>query len=228
MKEYFESTGNPRDLTIVIAAGHGIYDRKSYLDKLAIDGLFKSIIAGHLRSMLSIADMVSKEKVEAYNIPMGIISQMFRAMAGRKPGIISKVGLKTFVDPRLEGGKLNSISHKNYVELMKIDNEEYLFYKAFPIDCAVIRGTTADPEGNITFEKEAVFLDALSMAQAARANGGKVIVQVERLTSKLALPYNVKIPGLIVDAVIVDPNQKQSYYEGFNPYYRGDVLMPES
>lgn len=228
LKECFEKTGKPNDLTIVIAAGHGIYDHEKYLNKLAIEGLFSKIIAGHLRSMLSIADMVAKEKVEAYNIPMGIISQMFRAMAGRKPGIISKVGLKTFVDPRLEGGKLNSISKKDYVELMNIEGEDYLFYKAFPVDFSVIRGTTADPYGNITMEKEAVFLDALSMAQAAKANGGKVIVQVERLSAKPAKPTEVKIPGVIVDAVIVAPDQRQSYYEEYSPYYTGEVLMPDS
>ncbi len=228
LRALYLETGTPKGLTLVIAAGQGIYDKKSYLDKLALDGLFTKIIAGHYRSMLTLADMVAQEKIEAYNIPMGIISQMFRAMAGRKPGIISKIGLKTFCDPRLEGGKLNSLSKDNYVELMHIDNEEYLFYKAFPIDYAVIRGTTADPAGNITMEKEAVILDGLSMAQAAKANGGKVIVQVERLSTKYAVPKDVKIPGIIVDAIIIDPQQRQSFYEVYNPNYTGETKVPKS
>jgi propionate CoA-transferase len=226
LRDLYLSTGTPKNLTLVIAAGQGIYDKKSYLDKLALDGLFTKMIAGHYRSMLSIADMVVQEKIEAYNIPMGIISQMFREMAGRKPGIISKIGLKTFCDPRLQGGRLNALSKEHYVELMNIGDEEYLFYKAFPIDYAIIRGTTADPAGNITMEKEAVILDGLSMAQAAKANGGKVIVQVERLSEHPAVPKEIKIPGIIVDAIIVDPDQRQSFYEEYNSCYTGETRVP--
>ncbi|MCF7939998.1 MAG: acyl CoA:acetate/3-ketoacid CoA transferase [Spirochaetia bacterium] len=227
IKERFEAEQEPRDLTLVVAAGQGIYDRVSFIDQISLDGLFTKVIAGHYRSMLTLADMGAAEKIEAYNIPMGVISQMFRAMAGRKPGLLTKVGLKTFCDPRREGGKLNSISKDEMVSLYEIDGEEYLFYKAFPLDYALIRGTTVDPRGNITMEKEAVFLDALSMAQAVKANGGKVIVQVERCSSMPAKPSEVKIPALLVDAVVVEPNQKQTHFEVFNPYYTGDIRMPE-
>jgi propionate CoA-transferase len=228
LRERFLETGEPKGLTLVCAAGQGIYDRKSYIDQISLDGLFTKVIAGHFRSMLTLADMVAQEKVEGYNLPMGVISQMFREMAGRKPGLVTRVGLKTFVDPRLGGGRLNSISKESYVELMKFGGEEFLFYRAFPIDVALIRGTTADPEGNITMEREAVFLDAFSMAQAAKANGGIVIVQVERLSDKPARPKEVKIPGVLVDAVVVAPEQRQTHFEVFNPHYTGDSHMPES
>lgn len=227
LRKRFLETGEPRGLTLVCAAGQGIYDRKSYIDQISLDGLFTRVIAGHYRSMLTIADMVAEEKIEGYNLPMGVISHMFREMAGRKPGLITRVGLKTFVDPRIGGGRLNSISLDSLVELMVIDGVEYLFYRAFPLDVAIIRGTTADPSGNITMEKEAVFLDAMPMAQAARANGGKVIVQVERLSDRPARPKDVKIPGILVDAVMVAPEQRQTHFEVFNPNYCGDSRIEE-
>ncbi len=228
IKERFDAEQEPRDLTLVVAAGQGIYDRKSYIDQISMEGLFTKVIAGHYRSMLTIADLGAQEKLEAYNIPMGVISQMFRAMAGKKPGILTKVGLKTLCDPRLEGGRLNSISKDSMIELFKTGGEEYLFYKAFPLDYALLRGTTADPNGNITMVKEAVFLDALSMAQAAKTNGGKVIVQVERLSDMPANPRDVKIPGLLVDAIVVAPDQKQTHFEVYNPYFTGEMRMEES
>jgi propionate CoA-transferase len=227
LHDRFLETGHPKGLTLVCAAGQGIYDRKSYIDQISLDGLFTRVIAGHYRSMLTLADMVAADKIEGYNIPMGVISQMFREMAGRKPGILTKVGIKTFVDPRFGGGRLNSISSDTMVEIMTIDGEEYLFYRAFPIDVALLRGTTADPGGNITMEKEAVFLDALSMAQAAHANGGKVIVQVERLSDRPAKPKDVKVPGILVDAITVAPEQRQTYFEVYNPFYTGDARMSE-
>lgn len=222
IRDRFLTQSEPRDLTLVVAAGQGIYDRTSYIDKIGFEGLFTKVIAGHYRSMLTLADLGAQNKLEAYNIPMGIISQMFRAMAGRKPGILSKIGLKTLCDPRREGGRLNEVSKDSLVELMNIDGEEYLFYKAFPIDVALIRGTSIDPNGNITMEKEAVFLDALSMAQAAKANGGKVIVQVERVTDRIAKPSEVKIPALLVDAYVLAPDQRQTHFEVYNPYYTGE------
>lgn len=225
IKERFELEQEPKNLTLIVAAGQGIYDRKSFIDQISFEGLFTKVIAGHYRSMLTLADMGAEEKIEAYNVPMGVISQMFRAMAGKKPGILTKVGLKTFCDPRREGGRLNSISHDEMVKLYEIEGEEYLFYKAFPIDVALIRGTTADCEGNITMEKEAAFLDALSMAQAAKANGGKVIVQVERLSDSPAKPSDVKIPAILVDAIVVAPDQKQTYFEVYNPYYTGEKRL---
>jgi propionate CoA-transferase len=228
LRERFLETGEPHGLTLVVAAGQGIYDRKSYIDQISLDGLFTKVIAGHYRSMLTLADMVAEEKIEGYNLPMGVISQMFREMAGRKPGLLTKVGLKTFVDPRIGGGRLNAISKDSLVQLMTIDGEDYLFYKAFPLDIALIRGTTADPDGNITMEKEAVFLDATSMAQAARANNGTVIVQVERVSDQPAKPKDVKIPGILVDAVVVAPEQRQTYFEVYNPTYTGDVRLPDA
>lgn len=227
IEERFLATGEPRDLTMVFASGQGQNIRFEYIDHLGHEGLIKKVISGHWALMPEIRDMAARNEIEAYNLPQGVICHLYRACAGKKPGVITKIGLHTFIDPRGGGGRLNEVSKESWVELMVLNGEEYLFYKTPQINVAIVRGTTADPNGNITSEKECLIVDALHIAQAAKANNGKVIVQVERLTTIPANPHEVVIPGVLVDAVVLAPDQKQTILETYNPAYSGEIRIPE-
>jgi propionate CoA-transferase len=168
----------------------------------------------------------AENEFAAYNLPQGVISHLYRAAAGRKPVVVSRVGLKTFVDPRNGGGRLNDKAREDLVELVTIDGREYLQYKPPRIDVCFIRGTTADSMGNITVEKEAAYIDALQLAMAVKAYNGKVIVQVERVTNQISNCRQILIPGISVDYIVVDPEQRQTYIEPFNPVYSGQCVMP--
>ncbi len=224
--ERFAGQGTPRGLTLLHATGLGDQDTIG-TDYLAQKGLVKRDIAGHLGMAPKMARMIYENEIEGYNLPQGVISHLYGAIAGRKPGVITKVGLHTFVDPRLEGGKVNAAAQDDLVQVVELLGEEWLFYPRVPIDVAIVRGTTADTKGNVVTDQEPAILEGISIAQAARACGGIVIAQVKHLAEAGTLdPRNVKIPGIYVDYIVVDETQKQTVLGEHNRSFSGEVKIP--
>lgn len=225
----FLETGHPRDLTVMFSAGVGDGTPDLGLNHMGHEGLLKRIIGGHWGLIPTFQKLVFENKVEGYNLPLGTISLMFREIAGHRPGVITKIGLKTFIDPRLEGAKMNERTKEDLVELINMDGEEWLRYKSFPLDIALIRGTYADEDGNCSMCKEAATLDSISIAQAVKNSGGKVILQVEKIVERGSLkPMDVKIPGIYVDAIVVakPENHWQTYSDPYNPSFCGEIRVP--
>ncbi|MFZ5644738.1 MAG: acyl CoA:acetate/3-ketoacid CoA transferase [Bacillota bacterium] len=229
IEKRFLKTGSPKYLTVMNCAGCG--DGKDRgMNHFGNEGMVRKVYCGHIGLAPKLGRLVAENKAEGYCVPQGVTVHILRAIAGKKPGVLTHVGLRTFADPRLEGCKTNAISHEEVVRLLNIDEKDYLFYKAFPIDVALIRGTTSDERGNITMEKEALFLEQLLMAQAAKNSGGIVIAQVERIAKYGTLrPKEVKVPGVFVDYVVTasPENHCQSFaYDTYNESWSGELKIP--
>lgn len=230
IKEEFLETGRPNDLTVIFAAAQGDSGEKG-LNHLGEEGLIKKIVGGHFGLVPRIQTLITENKISAYNLPQGVISHLYRDIAAGKPGVISDVGISTFVDPRVEGGKLNQRAEAegDIVEVIELKGKEMLFYPSIPIDVSVIRASYADTNGNCTFQREGTIADAISMAQAAKNSGGKVIVQVEKLVDYPSLdPRLIKLPGIYVDAIVVasPENHRQTFTTAYNPAYCGEIRVP--
>ena len=228
LERRFLATGEPKNLTLLFASGIGD-GRDQGVNHLAHEGLLRRVIAGHWGLIPKLQKLAFEEKIEAYNFPQGVIARLFRDIAAHVPRTITRVGLGTFADPRDRGGRINAVTTEDLVEVISFDNKEYLAYKTLPVQVALLRGTTADMDGNITMEKEALTLEVLSAAMAAKNSGGFVIVQVERIAERRALDARrVKIPGILVDCVVVakPENHWQTYGTPYNPAYSCEFRVP--
>ena len=229
LEKRFMETGEPKNLTYIYAAGQGNRDGRGS-DHFAHEGMVKRVIAGHWNMAPNLGQLAMDNKIEAYNIPQGVLCHMYRDVAAHRIGTVTHVGLHTFADPRIEGGKLNSKTTEDLVEVINIFGQERLIYKTQPIDVALIRATFADENGNISMHKEVCPCDATAMAQAARNSGGKVIVQVERVVKAGSIDPNlVKIPGILVDAVVVSTPEEhqQCFNKEYDPTLTGEAYAPD-
>jgi acyl CoA:acetate/3-ketoacid CoA transferase len=226
----FETEGHPRGLTALlpIAAGD-MYGIKG-IDHLALKGLLKRAIAGSYPSGPSSMEspliwrMIAANEVEAYNVPSGILFDMHREVAQRRAGVMTRIGLHTFVDPRLQGCRMNEAAREPIVKLIEVDGSEYLHFPNIVPQVAIIRGTTADEIGNISMEHEGAYLGVLDLALAARNCGGIVIAQVKRLTARGSIPMQrAYVPSTLVDYVVVDPEQMQATETRYDPAISGEV-----
>jgi propionate CoA-transferase len=222
----FLAEGKPQGLTSVSVVGVG--DRAELgASHLAHEGLLKRAITSALVDSPGLVRLAAANRIEAYTLPRGVLSQLMRDMAAGRPGLLTKTGLHTFVDPRQQGARQSPCTPPDFVEVVNLAGEEWLFFKPVPVSVAFLRGTTADEDGNVTMEQEAVFGEMLAMAQAARCVGGIVVVQVKRMARRGTLPAkDVKIPGILVDFVVVDPEQRQTYATDYDPSYSGELRIP--
>lgn len=232
-KRYVQ-TKSPSDLTVVLPIAVGDSAGLAGLEHMAHEGMIKRLVGGSYvvggrNANLKINQMIFDNEVEAYNFPQGVLMHLMRDIAAKKPGVITKVGLGSFVDPEYGGGKLNERTKEDLVRHIKIEDEDYLLYKSFPINVAIVRATTADEHGNLSFEKEAAYLGVLHQAMAAHNSGGIVIAQVERVVKGDTIPlHNVKVPGLLVDAVVVATDQQQCTQTSYDPVLSGEIKVPNS
>jgi propionate CoA-transferase len=223
----FVATGSPRGLSLFFAAGQG--DGKDRgLNRLGHEGLLDRVIGGHWGLIPKVAKLATDGLIEGWNLPQGVISHLYRDIAAGKPGHLSRVGLGTFVDPRLEGGRINDQTPEGLVQVMSVAGEDLLFYPARPLNVAFLRGTSADPSGNISMEREALVIDSLAQAMAVKNSGGVVIVQVERMVARHGLnPRDVVIPGALVDAVVLSTpeNHHQTFATPYSHAFSGQFRV---
>jgi propionate CoA-transferase len=228
IEKRFLETGKPEGLMVVHASGIGDWKTRG-MQHFAHEGLVRRWMGGHTGLAPDFARMILESELEAYCLPQGTVAQLWREIASKRPGVITKTGLHTFIDPRVEGGKLNSVTKEDYVKVIELDGQEWMFYPTFPVDVAIIRGSVGDERGNLTMNLEGGFAECLPLAQAAKNSGGIVIAQVEYLAQGETLPpRHVRVPGVLVDYVVVakPENHWQSAATYFNPAFAGTVRVP--
>lgn len=229
IKQSFLDTGHPRNLTVYCSTGVGNFKDRG-LHHFAVEGLLKRYVGGHYAVVgADMTKLAVENRMEAYNLPQGVLALIPRNIAGRRPGFISKVGIGTFVDPRIEGGKLNTKATEDLVKVIELEGEEWLYYKLPKINVSIIRGSVADEHGNITLHREGILVETTSVAQAAKASGGIVIAQVEHIVKAGTLhPKDVKVPGILVDYIVVakPENHFQTMGTYFNHAFAGDIKIP--
>ena len=231
VRDRYVKEGHPKGITFVHAAGVGDWKSRGggIWAEEGTEGLVRKVVSSHVGSEPQMSKAIQENKMECYFWPLGVMTQWYTEVARHSPGQLSKTGLGTFIDPRREGGKVNKISKEDLIKLVEFEGEEWLLYKSFPMTVALLRGTTADEKGNVTFEKEAIALEALPIAQAVRASGGIVIVQGENLAKAGTLhPQRVKVPGVMVDYVVAKKPQMQTMGTQFKPALAGDIKVPET
>ena len=228
LERRFVDTGEPRDLTLYLVSGMG--DRRGGgADRFAHPGMLRRVYASHWGWSPRLGEMAVAGEFEAYVLPQGVMAHLLRDIASGKPGVVTDVGVGTFVDPRLEGGKVNARTQDDYVQIVELAGQEWLFFPRMPIDVAIIRATTADERGNLTMEHEGLTLEVLSAAQAARNSGGIVIAQVKRLAASGTLDgREVQVPGNLVDAIVVVPEQMQTMHCFYDPALSGELHVPHA
>ena len=231
LEERYLETQHPAGLTLYAGCGHGNPVGYGADNRFGHPGFLKRHVCTHPQVTPNISKFIESGEIECYILPQGVVNQLYRCIAAKQPGLLTKIGIGTYIDPRQEGGKANSVTTEDLVELMVVDGEEYLFYKSRPIDVAVIRGTTADERGNVTAEEESMKLEQLEVALAAKASGGKVIVQVKQVAAYGALKAkDVMVPGELVDAVVVceEPEKYHRQAAGivYSPFLSGEMRCP--
>ena len=223
----FLQTGSPRNLTVIHALGIGDRECRG-LNRFAHEGMVRRVIGGHWVWSPRMQELARNNKIEAYVLPGGVIMQLMREIAAKRPGLMTHVGLGTFVDPRLDGGKMNDAAQDDLVESIVIGGKDYLRYLPFPLDVALLKGSVADEEGNISLDEEPANVDIYAMAAAAHNSGGKVIFQVRRRVKNGELSArSVRVPSAIVDAIVVDEDQRQGYELVYDPAISGEKISDE-
>ncbi len=218
----FLNTGKPKNLTCIHALGIGDREARG-MNRFAHEGMVRRVIGGHWVWSPRMQRLARENKIEAYVLPGGVLMQLMREVAAKRPGLITHVGLGTFVDPRLDGGKMNEAAKEPLVEHITIDDKDYLRYLPIPVDVALLKGSTADADGNISLDEEPANLEIYAMAAAAHNSGGTVIFQVKQKVPSGSLPARaVRIPAAIVDVVVVDPEQRQGYDLVYDPAISGE------
>ncbi|MFM7083837.1 MAG: acyl CoA:acetate/3-ketoacid CoA transferase [Hyphomicrobium sp.] len=229
LERRYVETKSPKNLTLIMCAGAG--DSKGLgTGRLHHDGLLSRVIAANFGRMPKVAQAAQDNRIQGYNLPQGVISKLYRSCAAGSPGLFTKVGLHTYVDPRYGGGKVNEVTKEDIVKFVEVEGQEWLFYKATPIDVALIRATSADPSGNLSMEKECLTLDVLAQAMAAHNNGGVVIAQVERIVEQGSIkPKDVQVPGILIDCIVlaeIPELHRMNYGVLYDPALSGEIRIP--